>query len=178
MKLKIFTRTILITVISLIINNICLSKPKEIPYMRDGISFSVAEGWKIIANDSIGDNAYYFSAERTGSKATGLLTITWANKVEDPQKTITALQLRMKGANMYRNPGIEFSETISDYFAGIKVRSCNYATIVKGQKIDGVIYCFNSSRKTITVFFQTGPEDHKLNQKALELFKKTFNCKE
>ena len=135
MKLKIFIRTILITVISLTINNICLSKPKEIPYMRDGISFSVAEGWKIIANDSISDNAYYFSAERTGSKATGLFTITWANKVEDPQKTITALQLRMKEANMYRNPGIEFSETISDYFAGIKAGAAIMQQLSKVKKL-------------------------------------------
>jgi hypothetical protein len=30
------------------------AKDKELPFMRNGISFSIAEDWKITANDSIG----------------------------------------------------------------------------------------------------------------------------
>ena len=178
MKFKAFFRTFLIVVISLTITNIALSKNKEFPYMRDGISFSIAEGWKVIANDSIGDNAYYFSAERTGPKATGLITVTWVNKVEEPQKTITLHQQTMKSANIYRNPGIEFTSVNPENFAGLKAESCRYTTIVKEQKLDGVIYCFNSSQKTITIFFQTGLNDQALNKKALDLVKQTFNCRD
>jgi len=158
--------------------NIALSKTKEIHYLRNGISFSIAGDWKTIANDSIGDNAWYFSAERTGSKATGLITVTWINKVEDPLKTILLHQQTMKSANIYRNPGIQFAEVIQDNFAGYKVESCRYTTIVKEQKLEGVIYCFNSSQKTISVFFQSGLNDQKLNQKAFELIRRTFNCRE
>ena len=178
MKFKAFFRTFLIVVISLTITNIALSKNKEFPYMRDGISFSIAEGWKVIANDSIGDNAYYFSAERTGPKATGLITVTWVNKVEEPQKTITLHQQTMKSAKIYRNPGIEFTSVNPENFAGLKAESCRYTTIVKEQKLDGVIYCFNSSQKTITIFFQTGLNDQALNKKALDLVKQTFNCRD
>ena len=92
----------------------CFGKSKELPYLRDGISFSIAEGWKMIANDSIGNQAYYFSAERTGSKTTGLITVTWANKEEDLNKTIIAQQQNMKNSNIYRNPGIEFSMAVPD----------------------------------------------------------------
>ena len=106
-------------------------KSKEVPYLRDGVSFSIAEGWKVIANDSIADGAYYFSAERTGTKTTGLITVTWANKEEDPDKAILAHQKSMKGSNIYRNPGIEFAMIVSDKLGGHDVRRCDYTTIAK-----------------------------------------------
>lgn len=178
MKAIAFIPISLIVIISLTISNIAFAKSKELPYMRNGISFSIAEDWKVIANDSIGDNAFYFSAERTGSNATGLISITWVNKVENSQKTIALYQQSMKSANIYRNPGIEFTSVISDNFAGLKVESCHYSTVVKGQKLEGIIYCFNSAQKTITVFFQTGLNDQKINEKAFELIRLTFNCRE
>ncbi|NEW81799.1 MAG: hypothetical protein GZ094_05505 [Mariniphaga sp.] len=178
MKLKAFIRISSIVAITLMICNIAIAKNKEVHYLRNGISFSIAGGWKTIANDSIGDNAYYFSAERTGTKATGLITVIWVNKTEDPEKTMALHQQTMKSANIYRNPGIEFSAVNPDTFAGMKVVSCRYTTVVKEQKLDGVIYCFNSSQKTVTIFLQTGLDDQKLNQKAFDLVKQTFNCRE
>jgi hypothetical protein len=178
MKFQAFIPVSLTFIISLTCCNITFAKSKEFPYMRNGISFSIAEGWKIIANDSIGDNAYYFSAERTGQKATGLITVDWINKIEKPEKTIIFHQQSMKSANIYRNPGIEFTSVSTDKFAGFKVESCRYITFVKEQKLEGVIYCFNSVQKTITIFFQTGLDDQKLNQKAFELIRQTFNCRE
>jgi hypothetical protein len=178
MKSKPLFRTSVTIVISLIFCNIAFSKNKETPYLRDGVSFSVAEDWKVIANDSVGDNAYYFSAERTGTKATGLITVTWVNNLEKPDKMIAVHQQSMKSANIYRNPGIEFSEVIPDKLARLEVKSCRYTTFVKGQKLEGIIYCFNSFKKTITIFFQTGIDDQKLNQKAFDLFRQTFNCYE
>lgn len=154
------------------------AKEKETPYLRDGISFSIMERWKATSNDSIGTGAYYFSAEREGAKATGLITITWINEVEDPGNTILLHQKTMKGANIYRNPGIEFTEVISDNFGEFKGRSCRYTTIVKEQKLDGFICCFNTSRKTITIFFQSGQNDHNINQKAFDLVRMTFNCRD
>src|SRR5665647_1398410 len=109
MKFKESVRRIFIIAILLIISNICLSKDKELPYMRDGVSFSIAYGWKIIANDSIGNNAYYISAERTGAKATGLITVTWVNNIENTLETITSHQRSMKTAKIYQKSGIEFS---------------------------------------------------------------------
>ena len=178
MKLKTLFRTLLIVIISLTISNIAWSKNKEVPYLRNGISFSVAAGWISIANDSIGDDAYYFSAERSGAKATGLITVTWINKVEDLQKTILLHQQTMQSANIYRNPGIQFSEAMPENFAGQKGLSCRYTTVVKEQKLEGQIVCFNSAQKTITIFFQSGLNDQKMNHKAFELIRQTFNCRE
>ena len=178
MKFKTFIRSLLIAVILLNFCDIAFSKDKEVPYLRNGISFSIAPGWKAIANDSIAENAYYFSAERTGDKSTGLITVTWANKIENPEKTITAHQQSMKSANIYRNPGIEFTDINLDTFAGQKVVSCRYTTVVRNQKLEGMIYCFNSNEKTISVFFQTGLDDKKINEKAFELIRKTFNCRD
>jgi hypothetical protein len=178
MYCKTMIKISIILLTSLFFNNIAFPKSKEIPYLRNGISFSLADKWKVIANDSIGNNAYYFSAERVGANATGLITITWVNKLENPQETILMHQQTMKNSNIYRNPGIEFSSVVHDNFAGLKVESCRYTTIVKEQKLDGEVYCFNSFEKTITIFFQSGMSDKKLNQKAFELIKITFNCRD
>ncbi|MCX6227760.1 MAG: hypothetical protein NTV75_01015 [Bacteroidia bacterium] len=146
--------------------------------LRDGISLSIPEGWKVISNDSIGNNAYYFSAEREGKKATGLITITWINKIEDPEKTIRLIQKTMKDANIYRNPGIEFTEIGNENLELFKTKNCHYSAIVKEQKVEGYIFVFNASGKTISLFFQTGLDDKKINFKAFELLKQTFNCRE
>ena len=58
MKLKAFIRISSIVAITFTICHIAIAKNKEVPYLRNGISFSIAEGWKTIANDSIGENAY------------------------------------------------------------------------------------------------------------------------
>lgn len=179
MKCKVSVPFLFITILNLLLfNQIALAKDKEIHYLRDRISFSIAEGWKMTANDSIGANAYYFSAERQGPLATGLITVTWVNKVEDPGKMIEINQKSMKAANIYRNPGIEFSAVENDSFAGYKVKRSRYVTFVKEQKIEGTILCFNSSEKTISIFIQTGTEDKKPNQKAFDLLQRTFNCRE
>ena len=178
MRDKVFIRYLSVLIISLAVSHVALSKSKDQPYLRDGISFSIEADWKITANDSIGDNAYYFTAERTGTHSTGLITVTWVNKNEDPEKMMVIHQRSMKSANIYRNPGIEFTLIKNDSLANIKVKSCHYVTLVKEQKLEGIIYCFNASQKTITIFFQTGLNDRKQNQKAFDLFRQTFNCRE
>jgi len=162
----------------LLIGQMAAAKDKDFTYLRDGISFSISESWKIIANDSIGDKAYYFSAERSGNHSTGLITVTWVNKIEDPVKMIEIHQKSMKSANIYRNPGIEFASIEDASIAGRKVKSCNYITFVKDQRLEGIIYCINSNQKTITIFFQSGIIDKKNNLKGFDLFKETFNCRE
>ena len=178
MKFKSIVRSLLFISISITLSYNLFAKDKELPYLRNGVSFSVAEGWSVIANDSVGDNAYYFSAERNETNATGLITITWVNKLEDPKKTIEMHQQTMKAANIYRNPGIEFTLISPDNFAGQPSESCRYTTIVKDQKLEGTIYCFNSAKKTISIFIQTGLKDQKINQKAFDLIRQTFNCRE
>ena len=162
----------------LLIGHIALAKGKDFAYYRDGISFSLSEGWKPTANDSIGDKAYYFSAERTGAHSTGLITVTWVNKIEDPLKMIEIHQHTMKSSNIFRNPGIEFTSIEDESFANHKVKSCRYVTLVKDQKLDGLIYCFNSTKKTVSIFLQSGIQDKKQNQKAFDLFRQTFNCRD
>ena len=175
---KVNLRNVNLILILLFVGHIAVAKDKDLTYLRDGISFSISGSWKVIANDSIGDKAYYFSAERSGTHSTGLITVTWVNKIEDPLKMIEIHQHSMKSANIYRNPGIEFTSVEDVNFLGHQVKSCRYITLVKDQKLEGIIYCFNSTNKTITIFLQSGLKDHKLNQKAFELLRSTFNCRD
>jgi hypothetical protein len=176
--MMIFFKTGLIIFNLLLFTNIASAKDKEIPFIRDGVSFSIPGDWKFIANDSIGDNAYYFSAERTGKLATGLITVTWVNEVKKTEEIIFNHQQSMRSASIFRNPGIEFTLSEPDNFAGLKGQSCLYTALVKEQKLDGIIHCFNAVGKTVTIFFQSGSDDSKINAKAFELVRQTFNCRE
>lgn len=178
MKFKINHKLVSGLAIALILNLSAIAKQADLNYLRDGISFSLPATWKVIANDSIENNAYYFSAEATGSKATGLITVVWINEIKNTDETMILHQKSMKSSNIYRNPGIEFTEIRSETFAGIPARSCQYTTLVDGRRLDGVIYCFNKSGKTITIFMQNGYNDLKRNQKAFTLFRQTFNCRD
>jgi hypothetical protein len=178
MRPKHSTIILLQVIIFLFIVHEGCAKNKPFLYRRDGISFTLQTDWKVIANDSIGNTAYYFSAEKTADQATGLITVTWINKIEDPDKMIDIHQKSMKEANIYRSHGIEFTSIGPENFSGIKAKSCQYSTFVNEKKLDGQIYCFNTEQKTITIFFQTGTKDKRVNEKAFDLFKLTFNCRE
>lgn len=163
--------------ITLILFQPVIGKKNDINYLKNGISFSLSNKWKIVSDEPIPESGHYFSAERQGKNATGLFTLTWLDKEEDPSKTILFQQETMKNSNMYRNPGIEFTAIENSSFVGTKCKEVHYMTIVKEQKLEGWIWCFNCSGRTIIVFFQTGIEDKKENLKGFDLIKQTFGCR-
>lgn len=154
------------------------AQKRELNYMRNGVSFSLPAEWQIISNDSISKNAFYFSAERSEKKGSGLITVVWMNKVENPVEVIKLHQKTMKASNTYRNPGIEFTENNSLKFSGYPALQCQYLTFVKEKKINGKIICMNSNTKTITIFYQTEERDQSINHKGFELFERTFNIRD
>jgi hypothetical protein len=150
---------------------------KENHYLKEGISFSTLTTWQTVADEAIPDVGHYVSFERKGKGATGLFTVTWLNKEEEPSNALLAQMATMKNANIYRNPGIEFTTIEEDGFAGIQGRVVNYETIVKDEKLDGTIWAFNCSGRTIIVFYQTGMTDRKENEKGFQLLHQTFACR-
>ena len=146
-------------------------------FLKNGISFSYPEKWQIISDESIPDVGNYVSVERTGKSATGLFTLVWMDTEENTGKTILAQMESMKNANLYRNPGIEFTVVENSIFVGSECKEVNYVTIVKDLKIEGTIWCFNCSGKTIIVFYQSGIDDKKNNEEGFGLIKQTFACR-
>ncbi len=149
----------------------------QIHYLKEGISFTLPEKWQIIADEPIPETGYYLSAERTGKNSTGLFTLTWLNKEDDPSKVILAQMESMKNANLYRNSGIEFTAIEDSKFVGNDCKTVKYQSIIHEQKIEGTIWCFNCSGRTLIVFFQSGMEDMKINQKGFSEIQQTFGCR-
>jgi hypothetical protein len=174
--LKMNEKAAFVFLITLILFQSAFGRKDDIHYLKNGISFSLSNKWKIVSDEPIPESGHYFSAERAGKNATGLFTLIRMDKEEDPSKIILLQQETLKNTNMYRNPGIEFTAIENSYFAGNECKKVQYVTIVKEQKLEGWIWCFNCSGRTIIVFFQTGIEDKKENLKGFDLIKQTFGC--
>jgi hypothetical protein len=140
------------------------------------ISFSLPYEWKTSTDEPIDELGWYFSAENKLEEATGLITITWLNKVSETDKTIIAIHENMKADEIYKEGGIEFTGLEPVKVAGINATSSRYITFVKNTRIEGSIYCFICEEKTVTIIFQSGYSDLEENKKTLELLLKTIIC--
>jgi len=152
-------------------------KDKLYNYLKNGVSFSIPIDWKTISDESLPDKGYYYSAESTAKKTTGLFNLVTVNKVENPVKTLLVQQKNMKEEAIYKEAGIEFTAIEECSFGSMDSKKVNYESVVKGTKISGTIYCFNCSEKTYLIFFQTGLQDQKINSKIFRMIELTFACR-
>ncbi len=152
-------------------------KQKEFNYLKNGVSFSLPGTWKTISDESLPGKGYYYSAESTGKKASGLFTLVTINNMENPVKALLVQMQNMKESDLYKDSGIEFTAIEDSHFGSMESKKILYESVIKGIKVSGTIYCFNCSEKTYLVFLQTGLSDQKNNLKAFELIELTFACR-
>lgn len=152
-------------------------KQKEFNYLKNGVSFTLPGTWKTISDESLPGKGYYYSAESTGKKASGLFTLVTINNMENPVKALLVQMQNMKESDLYKDSGIEFTAIEDSHFGSMESKKILYESVLKGIKVSGTIYCFNCSEKTYLVFLQTGLSDQKNNLKAFELIELTFACR-
>jgi len=152
-------------------------KDKYYNYLKNGVSFSIPSEWKTIADETLPNKGYYYSAESTAKNTTGLFNLVTINNVENPVKSLLVQQRNMKEEAIYQEAGIEFTEMESCSFGSMDATKVRYESIVKGTKVTGTIYCFNCSEKTYLLFFQSGLPDQKQNAKIFRMIELTFACR-
>ncbi len=152
-------------------------KDKEFNYLKNGVSFSLPGNWRTIADESLPDKGFYYSAENTVKNATGLFTLVTINKMENPVKALLVQQRNMKEEAIYKESGIEFTAIENSRFGSMDATKVGYESVVKGTKVAGTIYCFNCSEKTYLIFLQSGLKDQKNNLKIFKLIELTFACR-
>lgn len=152
-------------------------KDKYYNYLKNGVSFSIPIDWKTISDESLPNKGYYYSAESTAKKTTGLFSLVTINNLENPVKSLLVQQTNMKEETIYQEAGIEFTEMENTGFGSMDATKVHYESIVKGTKVTGTIYCFNCSEKTYLLFFQTGLADRKNNAKVFRMIELTFACR-
>ena len=150
----------------------------DIQFLKDGVSFSLPADWEIISDEAVGDDGHYFSAEHNTEDATGVITVTWLNVRVEPDVVIDSHKKNMRAAQIYQQPGIEFTAIEPVTFAGRKAYRSKYATLVNGSKMEGEIICLNCEGKTISFFMQSGLNDQKATQAAFLQMEQTFGCRE
>ena len=152
-------------------------KDKEFNYLKNGVSFTLPGDWRTISDEPLPDKGYYYSAESTGKKATGLFTLVTINEEGNPVKALLIQQGNMKEESIYKDSGIEFTAFENTRFGSMDAVKVIYEAMVKSIKVSGTIYCFNCSGKTYLLFFQSGIDDLKINLKVFRLIELTFACR-
>lgn len=152
-------------------------KDKEFNYLKNGVSFTLPGDWRTISDESLPDKGYYYSAERTGKNATGLVSLVTIHSEENTVKTLLVQQKNMKEEELYKESGIEFTSIENSRFGSMGAKKVTYESVIKKTKVSGTIYCFNCAEKTYLLFFQTGLNDRKENLKAFRLLELTFACR-
>ncbi|GET25259.1 hypothetical protein [Prolixibacter sp. NT017] len=167
-------------VFTLLLSNAFAETPSgdDIQFLKDGVSFSLPADWKIISDEPVGKDGHYFSAEHNTEEATGVITVTWLNARIEPDVVIDSHKKNMRAADIYRQPGIEFTAIEPVTFAGRKAYRSKYATLVNGDKMEGEIICLNCEGKTISLFMQSGLDDKKATEAAFLQLEQTFGCRE
>lgn len=172
-----FLKNILFLVLFSSLSTTLCAKNTLFNYLKNGISFSLPDTWKIIADEPLAGKGYYFSAENAKKNGTGLYSLVMIKEEENPVKSILIQQKNMKEEAIYQESGIEFTTIEECNFGMMKANSIKYESVVKGTKVSGIIYCFNCSEKTFLIFFQSGLRDLKVNQKVFRLIELTFSCR-
>jgi hypothetical protein len=170
----------LLTAIALSFTNAFAGPPSgdDIQFLKEGVSFSLPSDWKIISDEPVGKDGYYFSVEHNTDNATGVITVTWLNAHIEPDVAIDSHKKNMRAAEIYQQPGIEFTAIEPVTFAGRKAYRSRYATLVNGNKMEGEIICLNCEGKTISFFVQSGQDDKKATNAAFLQLEQTFGCRE
>jgi hypothetical protein len=155
----------------------CKQAHKEI-FTKEGVSFTIPEGWVITQSESIHDTlGYFLTCEKKGMNESGMFTLSWINQEVNKEEFLLILKEQLSQNSFYKNTGILFNEIQPiknmDHF---QVSSTGFVTHLSGLKHSGKIICFNCKGRTLGLIFQTAQEDEEKNKQGFEEIQKSFAC--
>jgi hypothetical protein len=145
---------------------------------KDGITFSLPEGWKITDEDDLEGKGYYLSCEKEGANSSGLFAVSWANATLDVRPTLEQYVESLK-ANLEKAAATPKFDPIKagTYNKGRGLK-CTYTMTMAGVKHRGTLYCLNLCGKTVTVTAQEALEDIESNKAGFKELEASFKCAE
>lgn len=161
--------------VSLIIAFSCGSEKPSGSFLRDGVSFTYLSSWSITEQEDLDGAGYYLSIEKTGLEASGLLTLTWINKIIDSHEYLGMIQEEYKNQRLVND--LEFQSVRDNNFNGIQSISCDFKFNTLGLDHRGVIYVFVNKENTYSIIKQEAVEDISKNKEGFDLIESTFKLK-
>ena len=144
-------------------------------FRKEGVSFIYPSGWSITKQKEINGSGYLLSIQKAGFQASGLVTLTWVNKVIDERVYVGLLQKEYVNQKVLKN--IKFQPTRERSFNGIKSVSCGFNFNVLGVKHRGEIFVFVKGEKTYSIIKQEALKDISTNKEGFERIESTFKVK-
>lgn len=141
-------------------------------FSRDGVSFTYPSDWSITEQDDLDGAGYYLSIEKSGFDESGLVALTWINRVLNSWDYLEIIQEEYKNQELLN--GLEFQSAKDNSFNGIQSISCDFKFSTLGLKHSGVIYVFVIGEKTYSIIKQEAIEDISKNKNGFELIEGTF----
>jgi hypothetical protein len=151
----------------------CSPSP-EVPFSRDGVSFTCPQGWKITDEEDLDGLGYSLSVEKDGFSSSGLAMINWILVPMDEQTYMETYQDELGANVIYKNANLAFSDTESGTYAKLPTLTSSYTASILGVDHRGTLHIFKRGGKTFTVCLQEAIEDIDKNAPGFEKIESTF----
>jgi len=144
---------------------------------KQGVSFTVPDGWKITEEEDLNGKGYYLSCEKEGKNASGIVTIRWINDTVSTSNMvdqyINGLRQNFAEKNAKRMLfGTPEPAKVSN-FNGV---SADFSFSLMDIQHRGQIGSFHASGKTFTILMQEATEDIAENKPGFAAIMSSFSC--
>lgn len=155
---------------------ICSFKAAE-TFSRSGISFNIPNDWTITELEKLDEESYYLSCEKSGSNASGLVTMTWMSSEMGTEETVQHFANELKKTYKEQNADPRMSAVMKGIYQTYQCARVTYSLKLMGTPHRGTISCFQLCGKTITILEQEADEDAAENAPGFKTIEQSFRCK-
>lgn len=145
-------------------------------FSQDGISFNVPADWSITDREDLEGEGYYMSCEKSGSDASGLVTVTWVKDIIPLEENAATYVNALKEDFTKRNASFRFDPAVKATYSNNQCTRINYTMKLSQLPQHGTINCFHLCGKTVVVIEQEADEDAEKNRAGFREIEKSFTC--
>ncbi len=153
----------------------CKSETPPTEFSRNGVSFTVPEGWSISEEEDYG-TGYYVSIEKEGFSESGIFLVTWVEGEMSAEEFLELNRESLLGQEVYDN--LSFSPVNTTKFGDYDTKHLSFTTDVMKIEHKGDMHSFSRGGKTVYVLKQEALEDSEANRQGFEDMEKSFRVEE
>src|SRR3989338_7798872 len=121
-------------------------------YTEGDVSFICPKEWAITDKSNYEDG-HYVACEKSGSDASGLITIDWFGTERDLSELLELMKADLEEGFGQAGGAVNFSETETASFKGYTALTQNYTLLLQGIEFQGNIMAWDCNGRSFTTLF-------------------------
>ena len=150
-------------------------------YVKNGVSFSIPEGWKHMEAPIPGEQGEsmgaYIMVEKNGADESGQFIASILDTKIPLKEYMDLVKKQLSESLSIQKAEISFSDVLEENFNGAKSLVCSFDHNSAGLDFRGELKAFYCGDKTIQIFIQEAKADAAKNKSGLDMLSSSFICK-